>query len=73
VANPLRLLKVFTDEDYEIGIRALAQRLGLAKGTVHRLASTLIGAHMLEQNPDSGRYRLGLVRWSARLTRFHSD
>lgn len=61
VANSLRLLKVFTDEDYEIGISALARRLGLAKSTVHRLASTLIGADMLEQNPDSGRYRLGLA------------
>ncbi len=61
VANSLRLLKVFSDEDYEIGISALAQRLGLAKSTVHRLASTLIGADMLEQNPDSGRYRLGLA------------
>lgn len=61
MANSLRLLKVFTDEDYEIGISALAQRLGLAKSTVHRLASTLIGEDMLEQNPDSGRYRLGLA------------
>ena len=61
MANSLRLLKVFSDEDSEIGISALAQRLGLAKSTVHRLASTLIGADMLEQNPDSGRYRLGLA------------
>ena len=61
VANSLRLLKVFTDDDYEIGISALAQRLGLAKSTVHRLASTLIEAGMLEQNPDSGKYRLGLA------------
>jgi IclR family transcriptional regulator, KDG regulon repressor len=61
VANSLRLLKVFSDEDYEIGISSLAQRLGLAKSTVHRLASTLIGADMLEQNPETGRYRLGLA------------
>jgi IclR family KDG regulon transcriptional repressor len=60
VANSLRLLKAFSDEDAEIGISALAQRLGLAKSTVHRLASTLIGADMLEQNPETGRYRLGL-------------
>ena len=61
VANSLRLLKAFSDEDAEIGISALAQRLGLAKSTVHRLASTLIGADMLEQNPETGRYRLGLA------------
>jgi IclR family KDG regulon transcriptional repressor len=61
VANSLRLLKAFSDDDYEIGISALAQRLGLAKSTVHRLASTLIDAGMLEQNPETGRYRLGLA------------
>jgi len=61
VANSLRLLKVFSDEEPEIGISALAQRMGLAKSTVHRLASTLIGADMLEQNPETGRYRLGLA------------
>jgi IclR family transcriptional regulator, KDG regulon repressor len=61
VANSLRLLKAFSDDDYEIGISALAQRLGLAKSTVHRLASTLIHADMLEQNPENGRYRLGLA------------
>lgn len=61
MANSLRLLKAFSDEDSELGISALAQRLGLAKSTVHRLASTLIGADMLEQNPETGRYRLGLA------------
>lgn len=61
MANSLRLLKAFSDEDAEIGISSLAQRLGLAKSTVHRLASTLIGADMLEQNPETGRYRLGLA------------
>jgi len=61
VANSLRLLKAFSDEQPEIGISALAQRLGLAKSTVHRLASTLIGSDVLEQNPETGRYRLGLA------------
>jgi IclR family KDG regulon transcriptional repressor len=61
VANALRLLKAFSDDEYEIGISALAQRLGLAKSTVHRLASTVIQAGMLEQNPETGKYRLGLA------------
>ena len=39
----------------------LAQRLGLAKSTVHRLATTLIDAGMLEQNPETGKYRLGIA------------
>src|SRR5579859_6294249 len=61
VANALRLMKAFSGEDTEIGISALAQRLGLAKSTVHRLAATLITEGMLEQDRESGKYRLGLA------------
>lgn len=61
VANAIRLIKVFSDEFYEIGITDLGKQLGLPKSTVHRLASTLIDAGMLEQNAENGKYRLGLV------------
>ena len=61
VANAIRLIKVFSDEDYEIGISDLGKRLLLPKSTVHRLASTLIDGGMLEQNSENGKYRLGLV------------
>ena len=61
VANAILLLKAFSDEHSELGISALAVRLGLAKSTVHRLASTLLDAGMLEQNRETGRYRLGLA------------
>ncbi len=61
VANAIRLTKAFTEDEYELGISALAIRLGLAKSTVHRLASTLIGANILEQNKENGKYRLGMA------------
>src|SRR3982750_1065202 len=61
VANSLRLLTSFSGEQNELGITTLANRLGLAKSTVHRLAATLTGAGFLEQNPDTGKYRLGLA------------
>jgi DNA-binding IclR family transcriptional regulator len=61
VANAVALLKAFSDEHYEMGITALAQRLGVAKSTVHRLAATLVGAGMLEQNAETEKYRLGLA------------
>jgi IclR family transcriptional regulator, KDG regulon repressor len=60
VASSIRLLKAFSEEQVEIGISDLAKRLGVAKSTVHRLAVTLVADGMLEQNPDSGKYRLGL-------------
>lgn len=60
VANAIQLLKAFSDEHSVLGISALAERLRLAKSTVHRLASTLVQDGMLEQTID-GQYRLGLA------------
>ncbi len=61
VANAIRLTKAFSEQEYEMGISALAGRLGLAKSTVHRLATTLVEYDMLEQNRETGKYRLGLA------------
>jgi DNA-binding IclR family transcriptional regulator len=60
VTSALRLIKVFSAEEPELGISSMAKRLGLAKSTVHRLAVTLASEGFLEQNPENGRYRLGL-------------
>lgn len=61
VANSIRLTKAFSENEYEMGISALAARLGLAKSTVHRLATTLVEYDILEQNRETGKYRLGLA------------
>ena len=61
VSSAVRLLKAFSEEQVEIGISDLAKRLGVAKSTVHRLAVTLVAQGMLEQNPDTGKYRLGMA------------
>lgn len=61
VTNALRLVKAFSDEESEIGISGLAKRLGLAKSTVHRLASSLLEEDILEQSAEDGKYRLGLA------------
>ena len=60
VASALRLLKVFSADESELGITTLAQRMGLAKSTIHRLTSTLVSEGFLEQNPINEKYRLGL-------------
>lgn len=64
VGSALRLLKTFTAEEPELGITDLAKRLGVAKSTAHRLASTLVAEGFLEQNDADGRYRLGLLLFS---------
>lgn len=61
VANSIRLTKAFSENEFEMGISALAQKLGLAKSTVHRLATTLVEYDILEQNRENGKYRLGLA------------
>lgn len=61
VSGALRMLKLFTAEEPELGITAMAARLDVAKSTAHRLASTLLAEGYLEQNPVDGRYRLGLL------------
>ena len=61
VATAVRLMNAFSEQQVEIGISDLAKRLGVAKSTVHRLAVTLVADGMLEQNHESGKYRLGIA------------
>jgi IclR family KDG regulon transcriptional repressor len=61
VSSALQLMKVFSVEETEFGISALAKKLGVAKSTAHRLAVTLAAEGFLEQNQENGRYHLGLA------------
>jgi IclR family transcriptional regulator, KDG regulon repressor len=61
VTSALQLMKSFSVEETELGISALAKKLGVAKSTAHRLAVTLAAEGFLEQNQETGRYRLGLA------------
>lgn len=61
VTTAIRLLKLFSVQDQELGISELAKRLHVAKSTVHRLASALLEEGLLEQNPENNRYRLGVA------------
>lgn len=61
VRNAARLLRAFSASDRELGVTELATRLGLTKSTVHRLLTTLAGERLIEQDPVSHRYRLGLT------------
>ena len=61
VASAIRLLKAFSEDEVDIGISDLARRLGTAKSTVHRLATTLVSEGLLEQDRNTGKYRLGIA------------
>ena len=57
----VKLLKTFSEGEAELGVTSLAKRLGVAKSTVYRLASTLVSEGMLEQNRENEKYRLGIA------------
>lgn len=60
VRNAARILKAFTPEQPTWGVSDLARHLGLSTSSTHRLLSTLADESVLEQDADTGRYRLGL-------------
>lgn len=61
VQNALRVLKEFRGASDGLGVSDLARRLDLGKSTVHRLLRTLAAEGFLTKEPNSSRYRLGLV------------
>ena len=63
VRNAARMLKEFGRGDREIGVTELSRRLGIGKSTAHRLLSTLADERLLEQDPQTGAYRLGLAMY----------
>jgi IclR family transcriptional regulator, KDG regulon repressor len=56
----LRILIHMGQEGREVGITQLASVLSLNKSTVHRLLSAMEKFELIERNPESERYRLGL-------------
>lgn len=55
------LLLALGDSRGEAGVTELARRLGLHKSTASRLLATLEKRGLVEQDDETGRYRLGLV------------
>jgi len=63
VTNAVRLIKSFTSTRTTWGVSELSRELGISKSSVHRILATLTDEGMLEQDPESGRYRLGLAMY----------
>ncbi len=74
VRNAARLLKVFRSREPELGVSELARRLELGKSSVHRVLTTLMAEGLVEQNPTTGGYRLGIVMFElGEAVRVHMD
>ncbi|MEZ2332050.1 IclR family transcriptional regulator [Mesorhizobium sp. RCC_202] len=59
VGKAVSLLELFTLREPEIGLSDLARRAGLDKATARRLLMALAKHRLIEQEPQSRRYRLG--------------
>ena len=55
------LLLALGESPGEAGVTELARRLGLHKSTASRLLATLQKRGLVEQDDETGKYRLGLV------------
>lgn len=61
VVNAARVLKAFSSRHPSYGVSELARVLDLSTSTTHRLLRTLATEHLVEQDPETGRYHLGLA------------
>lgn len=60
VDRALSILELFSNDKPEIGVSDIARLLSLNKSTAFGLLCTLERRGYVEQNPDNGRYRLGM-------------
>lgn len=60
VDRAIRLLRAFTSDEPELGLTQLAAAIELSKATTYRIAATLIEGRLIEQDPVSKAYRLGV-------------
>lgn len=56
----IQLLFYFTGEDKELGVTQLAQKSGVLKSTVYNVLATYEACGIVERNPRTNKYRLGL-------------
>jgi len=60
VEKAIAILRAFDHERPELGVTELSQQLGVHKSTVSRLLATLEAGGLVERDPQTRRYRLGV-------------
>jgi len=59
----LEILKAVSRANRPIGITELGQELGVAKGSISRMVTTLAQQKFLTRDPETAKYRLGIRLW----------
>lgn len=60
IVKAVAVLDLFTPDNYELGISTIAAHLEMPVSTTHRILTTLESVGYISQNPENGKYRLGL-------------
>lgn len=60
VDRAIMILKCFSEKKKELKLSEIAEEVSLNKSTTHGIVSTLKHHQLLDQNPDSQKYKLGL-------------
>ncbi|MFP7484501.1 IclR family transcriptional regulator [Priestia filamentosa] len=60
VKNAMKILRLFSIEEPELGVTEIASKIGLSKSSTHRLILILLQEGYIVKNKDNSRYRLGL-------------
>ncbi len=56
----LRVLECFLPSDHDLSLSQIAERLSMTKSSIHRALTTLSVHGLVEQDPVTRRYRLGI-------------
>ena len=60
IDHALAVLRCFSAEEPLLGVTEIASRVGLHKSSVSRILATLYNSDLVEQDPASRQYRLGM-------------
>jgi DNA-binding IclR family transcriptional regulator len=60
VSRAFRILNSFSIRDFELSVGELHDKLGIHKSTLVRLLQSMAAEGFIDQNPETGNYRLGI-------------
>src|SRR6478609_7101937 len=60
VVNAIAVLRTFTAEEPLLGVTEIANRVGMHKSSVSRILATFEQENLVERDPETKRFRLGL-------------
>lgn len=60
VERALQILDLFNEQATELKITEISKQMGLSKSTLHSILKTLQLHGYIDQNPENGKYRLGM-------------